>query len=218
MRANRKIRDQNAAEVGIGTMIVFIATVLVAAIAAGVLIDTSGKLQERSSRTGDQATKQVASNLHIERTMGTREGNGSTDQVRYLNVTLSLAPGASRVDLKQVKIQMSDGAKLLNFGWQSETAGGENSPDSTGFNVTEVRDADNSIANDLGTVDSGSAVMTSGDLVTIMINLHPTAGLNMPLDPRQAVMMTLVPEVGAQVHGDFTTPEAYGSDTWIAMD
>src|SRR3989338_4516024 len=96
MRANRKVRAnrKDAAEVGIGTMIVFIATVLVAAIAASVLIDTSGKLQERSSRTGQEATQHVSSNLAVSSIVGKRNATSDTG-LKYLEIYLTLAPGAS---------------------------------------------------------------------------------------------------------------------------
>ena len=42
---------ENEASVGIGTMIVFIALILVAAIAASVLIDTSNSLQSQAKKT-----------------------------------------------------------------------------------------------------------------------------------------------------------------------
>lgn len=53
------------AQVGIGTLIIFIAMVLVAAISAGILINTAGIFQSKSEQTGKESSKQVTNQLQI---------------------------------------------------------------------------------------------------------------------------------------------------------
>jgi flagellin-like protein len=62
--------ERERGQVGIGTLIVFIAMVLVAAIAAGVLVDTAGFLQSKSQQTGEDSTDSVTNRLEVVDTYG----------------------------------------------------------------------------------------------------------------------------------------------------
>ena len=87
---------------GIGTLIVFIAMVLVAAIAAGVLINTAGFLQTQAEATGEESTSQVSDRIQIVSTSGDVDGSQNVDTVRFV---VALAPGSSPIDLTQTTIQ-----------------------------------------------------------------------------------------------------------------
>ena len=87
-------------QVGIGTLIVFIAMVLVAAIAAGVLINTAGFLQTQAEATGQESTEQVTNNVDIVSSIGT--GSGSVDTV---DLVVKKSPGSDPIDVSNLEVQ-----------------------------------------------------------------------------------------------------------------
>ncbi|MDB2293945.1 flagellin, partial [Halorubrum ezzemoulense] len=92
--------EEERGQVGIGTLIVFIAMVLVAAIAAGVLINTAGFLQTQAEATGQESTSQVSDRLQVVSTSG-EVNQGNYDEVEALNFVVAIAPGSSPIDLQQ---------------------------------------------------------------------------------------------------------------------
>ncbi|MBW3583970.1 MAG: flagellin [Euryarchaeota archaeon] len=206
MKANRKSQFGNDTQgaVGIGTMIVFIATILVAATAAAVLLDTSGKLQDKAQSTGSETTKEVASNVLVKGIVGTRKATDLGD-IHWLNVTISLAPGAETVDLSQMIVRITDAAKSVDLNYSMQDS---DLVDIAGqFRATDIRDDDSSF-------DDATPVMTAGDLVRLRVDLKNDA---MSLSNREEFSIDLIPEVGSAVHMGFTTPGSYGGDTVIVL-
>jgi len=102
--------EEERGQVGIGTLIVFIAMVLVAAIAAGVLINTAGFLQTQAEATGEESTSQVSDRLQVVSQSGnvTSENVDGEDTrvVDELNITVAQSPGADNIDLSETSVEL----------------------------------------------------------------------------------------------------------------
>ena len=61
----KNMKNDNLAAIGIGAMIVFIALILVAAVAAAVIIQTAEKLQQNAQSTGDDTTDEMSGKVQI---------------------------------------------------------------------------------------------------------------------------------------------------------
>jgi flagellin-like protein len=152
------ITDEDRGQVGIGTLIVFIAMVLVAAIAAGVLINTAGFLQTKSEETGEASTNQVTNRVQVVSAIGdvrTTTVNGSTTyDVNNVELTVKIGSGSSDLNLENATIQWigPDGAETLIH----ETAG------SPSFSVNAIKDSD----------DSAPVLNDADDRFTITLDLE----------------------------------------------
>ncbi|MFC6719370.1 archaellin/type IV pilin N-terminal domain-containing protein [Natrialbaceae archaeon GCM10025810] len=140
-------------QVGIGTLIVFIAMVLVAAIAAGVLINTAGFLQTQAEATGEESTEQVSDNVQVVNSIGLTNSSddisnasyfeGDTtpdeDEVAHIELTVQKSAGSGDIDLSKSTIEYShDEATTLTYNNSvsddPEVNGSENS-----FATEEIR-------------------------------------------------------------------------------
>lgn len=194
---SQRIRHDRA-EVGVGTLIIFIAMVLVAAVAASVIIGTSGELQSRAQATGKEATAEVSSNLRVLALYGAR--NSSSADVYDLKLHAQLAAGAVDLDLTRLIVRYSDGSTAQHYN-HSAAALSDGAAPQTWFVATWIRG---------GT--SGIDVMKAGDLVEIHFNLY---GLS--LDERQTATLQLVPESGAPVALNFRAPNTYATSTVVRI-
>ena len=96
MKNNKEIKNEQSdtvAAMGIGAMIVFIALILVAAVASAVIIQTAEKLQQNAQTTGDQTQDQMASKVMPLSIII----NGVN-----LRMTWELAPGSESIAFNQI--------------------------------------------------------------------------------------------------------------------
>jgi flagellin FlaB len=102
-KGTKLLRNEDV-DVGIGTLIIFIAMVLVAAVAAAVLIQTSGILQQKASTVGKEATSEVSSNLKIVSIVATVLGENATS----LNFSIEVSAGGNPIDISKTKVKYID--------------------------------------------------------------------------------------------------------------
>jgi len=82
--------------IGIGAMIVFIALILVAAVAAAVIIQTAEKLQQNAQTTGQDTTDSMSARVVI---LGVVIGGAANE----LDITFELEPGSDDVTTTDIQ-------------------------------------------------------------------------------------------------------------------
>jgi len=214
----KKIKVEDQAMVGIGTLIVFIAMVLIAAVAASVLISTSETLQSRAKTVGSETIREVSSGVAIESITGYTNANRT--QIEYLAMTVRPRAGSKDIDLSlctvsvlhnnltELKLDESlveevntDNKSVfytpVDSGSPYTIAG--NTTNST-FGIISLVDADDSIINTNG--------MNTGDRIIIIVNLSAIIeGGGLP--PRQSISGTMKPEIGIISAYEFTSPAVF---------
>jgi len=181
--------NENRGQVGIGTLIVFIAMVLVAAIAAGVLINTAGLLQSQAEATGEESTAQVANNLVVQTASGTVNSQGNVSE---LNLILSVAPGSDRINVSATTIEfLSDDLYSINA--EDDNGGGGD--------ITY---------NSISSSDENS--LESGDSIELVITFADVGSGITELSPGDEAEITFITEDGSQVTEQLNAPSTMTSD------
>lgn len=101
------MKKDKRGEIGIGTMIVFIAMVLVAAVAASVLISTANQVREQAQSTANQSLNNVASGFIAQDVVGTTDTDRA--QINSVTVYLRLAAGSPAINMDNVVITVVNG-------------------------------------------------------------------------------------------------------------
>lgn len=189
--------DNERGQVGIGTLIVFIAMVLVAAIAAGVLINTAGFLQTKSSQTGEESVEQVSSRLVSIGTTG-QDIDGTNGTLGEVNVTVKLASGADEVDLRNATIQWTSASDTNTLTHVDSSLGDGD------FDVTAVKDA-----------DSSSPVLNNkDDRIRIDIDV---SDFTSDLEEGDSVTLTITTADGGQTQIRFNVPDSLAGKNAVEL-
>ena len=180
--------EEERGQVGIGTLIVFIAMVLVAAIAAGVLINTAGFLQTKSEATGQEASAQVSNRVTVISAYGNVTSNTAVD---YVNVTVMRAAGAQNINLSEATVQWigPQTAKTLTFN--------SSGADDDNFNTTLIKG------------ENEKVLTTQDSRITIVMDAGAIQGdSSSGLAEGTSVKLTITTQYGANTNYWASVPES----------
>ena len=193
--------NDDRGQVGIGTLIVFIAMVLVAAIAAGVLINTAGFLQSQAEATGQESTDLVSERIDVTSEVGI-VGNASNGTLNEIRISVAGAAGSDQIDLSEATIE----------------AVGPNGQENLVFNETD--DVDNLTASQFGVKDDGSfvsadnAVLDGDSQLTIVVNpdVSPFGTASEPFGEGDSSSLEIVSPSSATTSISLDSPDLYEED------
>jgi flagellin FlaB len=200
----RKVSNNDKAETGIGTLIVFVAVIIAAMIAAGALVNITNIMQEQAENTGNQAMIDVSAGLRVVGITGDTniDANDSASpqaSIQVIKINLRLVPGSPGINFAKVVVRILDGNKTAYLTYNSTgTDAGDANADS--YIVTVVRDDDGSFTN--------YNVLTQGDLIQLIISTDADATA-LELEPSTTVRLEIIPEEGSPTLERFTTPSTY---------
>jgi flagellin-like protein len=183
-------------EAGIGTLILFIALILVAAVAAGVLIQTSNTLQSKALSTGSKAKTQVSTAAQF--TTVFAEDAGSDSDLDYFFAEIKLAPGSDPIKLDDTLVEFILKDNSSDLSYNSETTcntAGASGAGTSAFNVEYLINASQHRA----------GYIQTGDVIKLCFQ-----GIR-EVDEDEDVKISFIPKTGSIAQITMSTPETITS-------
>jgi archaeal flagellin FlaB len=209
-------KDDHAV-VGIETLIVFIAMILVAAVTATVLIQTMDTLQQRARYISSQTIKEVSSGLTISDVIGYT--NSAQTHIEYLALEVRTTAGSKDMDISLCTLTMLYDKMYVMTCNESATIDLNDKPANQGvfefvannltlnassFGIFALHDEDDSLKNTQG--------INSGDSAYIIINISAVINSS-GLPPRESISGTFQPEMGMKASFDIVAPAVFRQQT-----
>lgn len=110
------VMKNKKAEFGMGTLIIFIAMILSAAVAASVLIATTGKLQNKALDTGKLTTNEVGTGFQAIELYGEE---GSDQTLEYWYLTIKLNHGSEAVRFMDLLLSFGTSRDVTDYRYNS---------------------------------------------------------------------------------------------------
>ena len=166
-------------EMGMGTLIIFIAMVLVAAVAAAVLISTTGTLQNKALATGKATSREVGTSINA---LQVYAEDGTNQNLEEFTEVIKLNAGSDA-------IRFSDLLLTMNLNNQSSDFEYSSSIDCTNTSQTSAG-GDYGVAYSITGPNNKTGYLTKGDVAKLCFQAPRSVGES------ESLRLALVPKVG----------------------
>ena len=175
---------------GIGTLIIFIALILVAAIAASVIVQTSSSLQSRSLDVGKETENKVLSRVEIIDVYVKDTSDGEINSNDVFLISLKLISGGEPIDLQKMIVKLDTGSFSQSFIFEDKISS------TSSFNVTYISNDGNSTVKNY---------LTKKDIVEIQLSVIDN------IERLDKISLRFVSERGSDSSVYFTIPSVLTS-------
>ena len=214
--------DNDRGQVGIGTLIVFIAMVLVAAIAAGVLINTAGLLQSQAEATGEESAEQVTDRVVVSTVIGAGDEigdedieDGPEDRIDGIALTTSRSPGAGDINLENAIVEAFANGFSATLTHGSTDADGNLDPsdgdaDTEEFKINMITGDDAGVLSDSS--DRAQLIFSLTALDPVDTGGDDSEGARSTLAPGDTVTVTITTAQGGTAFVEKRAPSTIDDD------
>ena len=171
---------------GVGTLIIFIALILVAAVAAAVLISTASNLQSSAFDVGSQTQERILTSVEVVQIVASNTSNGFINEsVDTYRIRLRLGAGSLPIKLEDLTVSVDTPSNSQVVVYTDGAVGS----DTTIFNVTPRTG-----------VSSRDGYLEPGQLVDVLLLAEADVG------ERERITFTILSTNGAPLPVSLLTP------------
>ena len=190
-----------------------------AAVAAGVIIQTTYMAQQRAQSTAELSIKDVSNGFKILSVEG--KVDSDTNTLKYIYLKVALHAGSDAIDLNNTIIEITDGENetslKLDYQWLQTyysnskptaddiTYAEVNATVDQDFTVVVLRDPNNQFK-------KTSPVVTQGTLLKIVISVEGWS-----IGPQTEVTIKIIPKHGVPTLEEFTTPPTFAGKQYVSL-
>ncbi len=203
----KRVLKREQGEFGIGSLIIFIAMIIVSAVTAVVLIQIAYQLQQQAEETGNIAIQDVSMGVKIISIGGYRYNNSwginepYHSQIDWIDIKITPISGSPPIDLRDIIVEVSDGTTSVDLVFNSSISFNGYANPSGGSGYFGVR-----VIRDMNPQTLDEYTITSGDIVAISFNATAN-GLD--LEPQTYLTIKIIPKHGVPALKEITTPSTY---------